>query len=36
MPTLPIELRDAILQSVDAAFEAQLQFTEALVRFPST
>jgi hypothetical protein len=36
MPTLPSALREAILQSVDAAFEAQLQFTEALVRFPST
>ena len=36
MPTLSSALRDTILQSVDAAFEAQLQFTEALVRFPST
>ena len=36
MPTLSSARRDAILQSVDAAFEAQLQFTEALVRFPST
>ena len=36
MSTLPSALREAILQSVDAAFEAQLQFTEALVRFPST
>ena len=36
MPTLSSARRDAILQSVDAAFEAQLQFTVALVRFPST
>ena len=36
MPTLSSALRDTILQSIDAALEAQLQFTEALVRFPST
>ena len=36
MPTLSSALREAVLQSVAAAFEAQLQFTEALVRFPST
>ncbi len=36
MPTLSSAQCDAILQAVDATFEAQLQFTEALVRFPST
>jgi len=36
MQPLPLDQKTHLLDAVDAAFDRQLEFTEALVRFPST